>query len=144
MLAGFAVGGFAYWEAYPVLHQRYWDGLASARHAAYWLWANLALLAVCAGPVLFGAIALAGRRLSGAVRCPRRDPLLTLVAGGVVAAVVTDLSLTRKAEVERIWLPFVPWLLLSTVMVMDRWRRVALVGQVGLGLLVQSLLVTPS
>ncbi len=54
MRPGFAVGGFAYWEADPVLHQRYWDGLASVRPAACWLWANLALLGVCAGPVLFG------------------------------------------------------------------------------------------
>ncbi len=64
MRPGFAVGGFAYWEADPVLHQRYWDGLASVRPAACWLWANLALLGVCAGPVLFGAIALAGRRVA--------------------------------------------------------------------------------
>ena len=28
-----------------------------------------------------------------------------------------------KAEVERIWLPFVPWLLLSTALLPERWRR---------------------
>ena len=34
----FASAGFAWWEAFPVLHERYWDGLASHRPAAYWLW----------------------------------------------------------------------------------------------------------
>ena len=143
VVGGFAWGGFEYWRAYPVLHQRYWDGLASARPAWYWLWANLAALAVCAGPLLFGAVAAAARPLAGAVRHPRRDPLLSLVAGAVAAVAVADLSLMSKAEVERIWLPFVPWLLLSTVMIPVRWRRLALVGQAALGLLVQSLLVTP-
>ncbi|MGO4342565.1 hypothetical protein [Phycicoccus sp. Soil748] len=143
VMGGFALAGFAYWDAYPVLHQRYWDGLATARPAAYWLWADVALLAVCAGPVLFGALALSGHRLLDAFRHPQRDPLMTLVAGAVVAVVLADLSLMSKAEVERIWLPFVPWLLLSTVTLPARWRRSALVGQVGLGLLVQSLLVTP-
>ena len=28
-----------------------------------------------------------------------------------------------KAEVERIWLPFVPWLLLSVALLPERWRR---------------------
>ncbi|WP_460968205.1 hypothetical protein [Pedococcus soli] len=146
--AGVVVGasawsGFAYWQAYPVLHQRYWDGLASARPAWYWVWANLALLAVCAGPVLFGALAASAGRLRATAHRPDGDPVLTLVVGAVLAIVVADLSLMSKAEVERIWLPFVPWLLLATVMVPVRARRWALVGQAALGLLVQSLLVTP-
>ena len=32
-----------------------------------------------------------------------------------------------KAEVERIWLPFVPWLLLSCALLPERWRRRGLV-----------------
>ncbi|WP_406829894.1 hypothetical protein ABEG17_12915 [Pedococcus sp. KACC 23699] len=143
VVGGFAVVGFSYWEAYPVLRQRYWDGLASARPGWYWLWANLALLAVSAGPVLFGALGASGRRIRDAVVRPQDDPVLTLVTGAVVAVAVADLSLMSKAEVERIWLPFVPWLLLATVLVPVRWRRLALVGQAGLGLLVQTLLVTP-
>lgn len=143
VIVGFAVVGFAYWDAYPVLHQRYWDGLASARPSAYWLWANIAVLGVCAGPVLFGAVADAGPRLVRAVRRPQDEPLLTLVAGAATAILVADLSLMSKAEVERIWLPFVPWLLLSTVVLPAHWRRPSLVVQAGLGLAVQSLLVTP-
>jgi hypothetical protein len=143
VLAGFAWGGFSYWEAYPVLHQRYWDGLAAARPAWYWVWADVAVLGVSAGPVLFGALAASGRRVHAAIAHPQQDPVLALVAGGVAAVAVADLSLMSKAEVERIWLPFVPWLLLATVLVPVRWRRAALIGQAGLGLLVQSLVVTP-
>ena len=36
----FATAGFAWWEAFPVLRQRYADGIASQRPAAYWLWAT--------------------------------------------------------------------------------------------------------
>ena len=45
-----------------------------------------------------------------------------------------------KAEVERIWLPFVPWLLLSTALLPERWRRPVLGVQVVVALLVQHLL----
>ena len=47
-----------------------------------------------------------------------------------------------KAEVERIWLPFVPWLLVSTALLPERWRRSGLVVQVVVALLVQHLLYT--
>lgn len=143
VVALFAVAGFAYWDAYPVLHQRYWDGIASVRPTAYWLWANVALLAVSGGPVLFGSLAATGRRVATAVRRPQDEPALTLVAGAVVAVLVADLSLMSKAEVERIWLPFVPWLLLSTAVLPTRWRRPALGLQAGLALVLQSLLLTP-
>ena len=53
---------------------------------------------------------------------PRRRPALAMVA-------VADLSLMSKAEVERIWLPFLPWLMLSVVWLPDRWRRWGLVAQ---------------
>ena len=49
--------GFAWWEAYPVLHERYWDGIASNRPAAYWMWGNLAALLFCAGPLLAAGVA---------------------------------------------------------------------------------------
>ena len=143
VVAGFAVAGFSYWEAYPVLHQRYWNGLASARPAWYWLWANVALVAVSAGPILFAALAASGRQVKNVVARPREDPVLALATAAVVAVAVADASLMSKAEVERIWLPFVPWLLLTTALVPVRWRRPALVGQAVLGLLVQTLVVTP-
>ncbi|MGH3346944.1 MAG: glycosyltransferase 87 family protein, partial [Nocardioides sp.] len=52
VVLGFAAAGFAWWEAYPELHERYWRGLASARPGGYWTWANLAALGLCGGPAM--------------------------------------------------------------------------------------------
>ena len=43
---------------------------------------------------------------------------------------LADVSQMSKAEVERIWLPFVPWLLISCALLPERWRRVGVVVQV--------------
>ena len=133
----FAALGFSWWEAYPVLHDRYWDGIAAERPAAYWMWGNLAALAVCAGPALGLGV--------GHLLQHRRDVDRTaalLVAGAVAAVLVADLSRMSKAEVERIWLPFVPWLLVAAAALPAPWRRAALAGQVVTALAVQHLLYT--
>jgi hypothetical protein len=57
--------------------------------------------------------------------------------------VVADLSLMSKAEVERIWLPFVPWLVLAVAVLPPGWRRGALAAQAGSALALQHLLWTP-
>ncbi|HEY3528023.1 MAG TPA: hypothetical protein VGK78_02655 [Nocardioides sp.] len=132
-----AAGGFVWWEAYPVLRDRYWDGIASSRPTAYWLWADLASLALCAGPMLgagLGALVARGREASRAARY--------LVAAAGSSIVVADASLMSKGEVERIWLPFVPWLLVSMALLPARWRRPALVVQVVVALLLEHLLDT--
>jgi hypothetical protein len=137
VVLGFAALGFAWWEAYPVLNDRYWDGLAARRPAAYWLWGNLAALALSAGPLLGAGLARVASR-SG-----RTDRVVTLLVGAAAAAIVlADASRMSKAEVERIWLPFVPWLLLSTALLPERWRRWGLGLQLLTALLVQQLLFT--
>lgn len=133
----FALHGFTWWEALPVLRERYWDGIARHRPAAYWTWANLAALGFSAGPALgagLGALSVSRPRL------PR--PVVLLVAATTASVLLADLSLMSKGEVERIWLPFVPWLLLATAALPDRWRRPLLALQVGLALLLQHLLYT--
>lgn len=132
----FAAAGFAWWEAYPVLRERYWDGIASERPAAYWLWGNLAALMVSAGPVVGAGVALAWVR--------RREERVArlLVGAGALMVLVADLSLMSKAEVERIWLPFVPWLTIGAALLPDRWRRPAIAVQVLTALVVQHLLYT--
>jgi hypothetical protein len=148
--AVFAGAGFAWWEAFPALRQRYWDGIAGERPAFYWLWANLAALALCAGPVVAGAVSVALARIWDEVsawrtRLPRLirradRAVLTLVAAAVAMVAVADLSLMSKAEVERIWLPFVPWLMVSVALLPPAWRRPALASQAALALVVQHLL----
>ena len=137
VVLAFAAGGFSWWEAYPVLNDRYWDGIAADRPAAYWMWGNLAALVVCAGPLLGAGLAqlVALRRRADRV-------VLWLVSAAVAAIVLADLSRMSKAEVERIWLPFVPWLMVSTALLPERWRRTGVAVQVVSALLVQQLLYT--
>jgi hypothetical protein len=139
----FWFAGFAWWQAYPVLVERYWDGIASKRPGGYWVWGNLAALAFSAGPIVGAALATAlarARRLLDPQRTDRVVVLLTL--GATAAILLADLSMMSKAEVERIWLPFVPWLLVSVALLPERWRRYCLAGQLCFALLVQHLLST--
>jgi hypothetical protein len=133
----FAAYGFRLWEAYPVLSDRYWAGIAAGRPASYWLWGDLAALAISAGPALGAGL---GSVLAGRRRSPR--VVLLLVTAAAVAIVVADASRMSKGEVERIWLPFVPWLLVSTALLPDRWRRPALGLQVVVALLLEHVLDT--
>ncbi|MBZ5740386.1 hypothetical protein [Nocardioides mangrovi] len=137
VVLAFVPFGFAWWDAYPVLHDRYWDGIAADRPAAYWLWGDLAALLVCAGPALgagLGTVAAGWRRLP-------RVPVM-LVAAALACVLLADLSRMSKAEVERIWLPFVPWLTISLALLPPPWRRWALALQVVWAIGVQHLLYT--
>ncbi len=137
VVLGFAAAGFAWWEAFPQLRERYWRGLASERPGGYWTWANLAALGLCGGPALGAGL---GRLVALRGRADRAVRWLVTAAG---AAVLTaTLSQMGRAEVERIWLPFVPWLMLSTALLPERWRRPVLGVQVALALLLEHLLYT--
>lgn len=137
VVLAFAAGGFVWWEAYPVVHDRYWDGIAADRPASYWLWGNLAALLVCAGPLLGAGVASTTTSL-------RSDPraAVLLVGAAVACVVLADLSRMSKAEVERIWLPFVPWLTVSLALLPRSWLRWALAAQLAWAIGVQHLLYT--
>ncbi|MCW2760633.1 MAG: hypothetical protein JWR85_834 [Marmoricola sp.] len=139
----YAALGFVWWEALPVLHDRYWAGVASNRPASYWMWGNLAALVFSAGPMLGAGLTTLGGRARDleigpdAVRAGR-----WLVGAAVAMVLAADLSQMSKAEVERIWLPFVPWLLVSCALLPERWRRAGVAVQVVTALVVQHLLFT--
>lgn len=137
VVLGFAAAGFAWWEAYPVLHDRYWDGIASIRPASYWMWGNLAALLVSAGPFVAAGL--------GEIAARRRDlerSLVLVVGAAVLSVLLADLSRMSKAEVERIWLPFIPWLTLACAALPPRWRAGVLVGQIASAILIEHLLYT--
>lgn len=143
VVLGFAVAGFAWWEAYPVLRERYYDGMASQRPTSYWIWGNVAALCFSAGPLVGAAVATAAARGRHLARVTGVEgPIVLLTCAASAALVLADASGMSKAEVERIWLPFVPWLLVGCALLPQRWRRRGLFLQVGLALLVQHLFFT--
>ena len=90
--------GFFWFDGLLATRQQYFAGIASSRPYALYLFADIAIFAVILGP----AIAVALGRL--------RDRRLWVIVGGALAAVaIADLSGMSKAEVERIWLPFAPF-----------------------------------
>jgi hypothetical protein len=98
----FTSAGFAWWEGLGATVDAYKAGVASDRPYRYFVLANLVVFAVAAGP----AVMVGGLR----PLAPGLRPLVLLAAGAVLVADLTGLS---KAEVERIWLPFVPWVALA-------------------------------
>ncbi len=138
----FAVFGFSYLEALPAIHTRYWDAIGGRRPWQYWLWGDLAALTVSAGPLAAAGVAHLLANAHGALRDSGARVVLWLSGAGVAMVLVADLSLMSKAEVERIWLPFVPWVLLACALLPEHWRRRGLVLQVVVALLVQHLLFT--
>jgi hypothetical protein len=137
VVLAFAATGFAWWDAYPVLRERYYDGVAKDRPQTYWWYGDLAALVVSAGPLLLSGLAVAATRSWRSARVP-----LLLVSATVLVVAAADASAMSKAEVERIWLPFVPWLTLSFALLPEAWRRWGLAVQVVAALVVQHLFYT--
>ncbi len=134
----FAVLGFAWWDAYPVLRERYFAGIASERPYWYWVWGSVAAWTCTVGVATWAALPEWWRRW----RDDLREPLTTLVAGGLATVAVATLSGMSKAEVERIWLPFTVWVVAVGALLPDRWVRPLLLLQVLVAVLAQTLLVT--
>ena len=137
VVLGFAVAGYAWWEAYPVLVDRYQAGVASDRPQSYWVWGNLGALLISAGLLVGAGVG----HLAATVRTAPRAPA-ALVGAAVASILLADLSGMSKSEVERIWLPFVPWLTVSLALLPAGWRRWGLGLQVVTALVVQHLLYT--
>ncbi len=142
VVAAYAAYGFYWWEALPALQERYWSGTARLRWPEYWIWGNLAALTFSAGPAMWAGFTALGRQAREQVGDTGARVARWLVGAGIAMVVVADASQMSKAEVERIWLPFVPWLLVACALLPERWRRVMLLVQVVGALVVQHLLFT--
>ena len=132
----FTIGGFAWWEAYPVLRERYYDGIASERAFSYWVWGNIAAWTFTVGLAVWAAFPSAARAFR------ERNVLAQLAAAALLTILVADLSGMSKAEVERIFLPFTIWIVALPSLLPARWHRPLLLSQVVLALLAQQLLLT--
>ncbi len=138
----FAALGFSYLDALPVLRQRYLEGVGGRRPSSYWAWGSLAALAFSAGPLAGAGLAQLFAHARARLRDGSTRALAALATAAAASVLLADLTGLSKAEVERIWLPFVPWILLSCALLPERWRRRGLVLQLAVALAVQHLLAT--
>lgn len=133
--AAFTLGGYAWWESYPVLRERYYAGIASERHYSYWVWGDIAAWTYTAGLAVWAAFPATWRVL-------RSNVLAQLAAAAMLTIVIASLSGMSKAETERIFLPFTIWIVALPALLPERWHRGLLLSQVALGLAAQQLLLT--
>lgn len=121
--------GFYYPDGLDQTLVRVRAGDGGRRPYEYFLFANLAVLAVALGPA--GVTALVARP---------RGALAWLVVPAAVAVGVSDLSGASRGEVERIWLPFVPWLLVATARLPQprQWLGLQLVAGVVLDVVLRA------
>ncbi|MFE5090807.1 hypothetical protein ACFRCI_10495 [Streptomyces sp. NPDC056638] len=144
----FTLAGYNWWEGYRLLVERYYQGAGGLRPYSYWVWANLACTTIAAGLATVAGLRRAAAGAPGAVRALRtgatcasqRLILLTLMA--LLALLAADLSGMSKAETERIWQPFVLWLLPAAALLPTGTRRGWLTAQAVVALLVNHLLWT--
>lgn len=139
--ATFTLTGFRWWEAFPILVTRYYDGIQSVRPYGYWVWANLGAWTFTTGLAAWAAfprgIADAWRRDSG-----DRHAVAILGCAGLASILVATLSGMSKAETERIWLPFTVWILVLPSLLPMRWHRPLLATQVASAIAIEYLWTT--
>jgi hypothetical protein len=107
----FAAGGFWWLEGQQLVVQRYYQGIADKRPQSYWIWANLAVVALAIGPAGVAGLGMAASRRGRLVARGTEQAASWLALGAVVAIGLADISGLSKSETERIWLPFMLWLL---------------------------------
>ena len=127
----FAAAGFWWPAGLGAAHAAYVRGESSVRPYGYFLLADLAVFAVLVGPA--AAAGLARMRAHRA---------WLVVGAALVAVAVADVTGLSKGEVERIWLPFAPWVTLACCAVPGRTRP-WLAANVGTGFALQLLLRSP-
>lgn len=139
--ATFTLAGFRWWEAFPVLVTRYYDGVQSVRPYGYWVWANLGAWTFTAGLAAWAAFP---RGIADACRRVSRDRHAVAILGcaSLASILVATLSGMSKAEIERIWLPFTIWILVLPSLLPLRWHRPLLATQVVSAIAIEGLWTT--
>jgi hypothetical protein len=133
--ATWTMAGFSWWDGFNATRHWHDVGASPDRPYAYFLVADLIVLAVMLGPAVIAALTLGlDRRLA------------VLVVPALLAVLVADLSGLSKGEVERIWLPFMPWISVAVIGLVRRWPRRAsrwLAAQAGLTIVLQATIAWP-
>ena len=114
VVAVFTLGGYWWFDGIAVDAQRVMDGAAyddRVAHVHYFFASNLAAAAIAAGPaVVAGLAGIRGR-------------LVWLPLAAMAGMVISDASGLVLGETERIWLPFLVWLLPATASLPPRSQR---------------------
>ena len=107
----FTASGFWLLDGLDLTRAAYKLGISTRR--PYWLfiWLNLAALVGLAGPAPLAGVA---KTLSN-YRTAKPNALWLVIAMTLLGVLAADLSGLSKGEVERIWLAFIPFLLLATI-----------------------------
>jgi hypothetical protein len=132
--AVFTLGGYWWFDGIAVDAQRVMDGAAyddRIRHLHYFYAANAAAGVIAAGPAIVAGLA------------GMRGRLLFLPLAAVVGMAVSDGSGLVLGETERIWLPFVVWLLPATATLPPRSQRLWLAVSALLAITVEVVVRSP-
>ena len=102
VFATFAALG--YWWIDGLDNTRHFYTTTAASHRPYWyfLFANVAVLCIALGPAVLVGLGRLGR-----------DRGRVIVVGALASALLANLSGLSKAETERIWLLYMPWIALA-------------------------------
>lgn len=136
VFAAFAAAGFWWLDGWRVTRRAYAAGVARRRPYDYFLLGDIAAFALVVGPAAAAGIAWL------------RDRRVALLTGAALVAIaLADVSGMSKAEVERIWLPFAPWVLVATATLTapgaKHLTRRFLLVQVATAVAVQALVRSP-
>lgn len=127
--AAFALGGFWWTDGLHATSLRVRAGRGGHRPYGYFVLADFAAAGIAVGPAIATALARV------------RRPVALLVAAAGVGIALAALSGLARGEVERIWLPFYPWLALASVALPVANRRHWLAAQVALAIVVQTVVL---
>ncbi len=132
VVAAWGGAGFWWFGGFTATRHFYRLRAGDDRPYLYFLVADLVVFGVILGPAVLASLPrLRGRALR---------PLVIASAFAVLAADVSGLS---KAEVERIWLPFVPWLTVAAAVLPRLESRRWLAASVGLAVVLQATVNWP-
>jgi methylthioxylose transferase len=126
------LAGFWWFDGVATTKREYWEGSARFRVWDYFGYANLAAACFALGPAV----------IVGLTRLRRHG--WWLVGGGLLALTISHLSQFTKAEVERIWLLFFPFITIAAGVagMSRRARSIWLVIQAAAAIVLQAALVS--
>ncbi len=137
---GYAMLGFWWFDGAAETRRQYWAGTAQFRPLIYFALANLAVALIAIGPGGFEGLIRIVKQWKAA------SQIAPLVIGGALALAASHLSQYTRAEVERIWLLFYPWLIISGGLLISNDKRragaIAVAAQVVTAVLLQAGLVS--